>query len=110
MAKLVQEKLFKMDSIEGREALFEYANEGILVTNHNGELIRVNQSTEKMFGYERNELLNQKIEVLIPDRFRIKHVIFREDFHHSPNARGMGMGRELFGKRKDGSEFPVEIS
>ncbi|MFN5182553.1 MAG: ATP-binding protein [Bacteroidota bacterium] len=110
MANLVNEKSIQMDSIEGREALFEYANEGILVSNSNGEIIRVNTSAEKMFGYERDELLHKKIEVLIPQRFKNNHLTYRENFHQNPKARSMGIGRDLYGKRKDGSEFPVEIS
>ena len=110
MVNLVGEITKKMDSVEGREALFEYANEGILVTNSRGEIVRLNHSAEKMFGYERDELLFQKIEVLIPQRLKDKHSAYRENFNESPRARGMGMGRDLFGRKKDGTEFPVEIS
>ena len=110
MANLVGEKAVKMDSAEGREALFEYANEGILVTNNKGEIIRLNHSAEKMFGYERDELLKQNIEILIPDRHKQNHTTYRENFHKNPHARSMGMGRDLFGRKKNGNEFPVEVS
>lgn len=64
---------------------------------------------EKMFRYDRNELLGVPIETLLPERFRESHPILRQGFYESPIARAMGAGRELFGRRKDGSEFPVEI-
>lgn len=64
---------------------------------------------EKMFGYSRNELIGQMIEELIPERFRELHPQLRQGFFNNPMVRSMGAGRELFGRRKDGSEFPVEI-
>lgn len=100
----------KMESKEGTEALFLYATEGILVTNERGEITRINPSCEKLFGYPENELLGQKIEILVPRRLVEKHVKHREHFSHSPHARSMGAGMELYGLKKDGTEFPVEIS
>jgi PAS domain S-box-containing protein len=99
-----------MESKQGMDALFLYATEGILVASQTGEIIRANPSAEKLFGYEKDELLGKKIEVLVPQRLSGKHSDHRERFFHNPHARSMGANMELFGVKKDGSEFPVEIS
>lgn len=99
-----------MEGKEGIEALFLYATEGILVVNDKGEFIRVNPSAERLFGYEKDELLGKKIEVLIPKKLSDKHISHREKFNHNPHARSMGAGMELYGLKKNGTEFPVEIS
>lgn len=99
-----------MEGKEGLEALFKYATEGIIVTNSKGELIKVNPAAEKMFGYSEGELLGKKVEVFVPDRFLDRHEKHRDNFSANPHARSMGAGFDLKGKRKDGSEFPVEIS
>ncbi len=100
----------KMETKEGIEALFLYATEGILVTNDKGEITRINPSGAKLFGYTENELMGQKIETLVPRRLMEKHVGQRDKFHDNPHARSMGAGMNLFGLKKDGTEFPVEIS
>jgi PAS domain S-box-containing protein len=100
----------QMESKEGNDALFLHATEGILVTNAEGKIIKINPSAEQLFGYESGELVGLKIEHLIPQRFTRKHEINRENYAHRPHARSMGAGMELFGLRKDRSEFPVEIS
>lgn len=100
----------KMDSKEGLEALFEFATEGIMVADHTGTIIKTNPATEKMFGYEKGELLGKKVEVLIPNRYSHVHVGHREKYSAHPHARSMGAAMDLKAKRKDGSEFPVEIS
>ncbi len=102
--------LKNMESKEGLEALFLYATEGILVVNDKGEIIRSNPSVEKLFGYEKNELIGKRIEVLIPKRLTDKHTAHREKYNHNPHARSMGAGMDLFGLKKDGAEIPVEIS
>lgn len=99
-----------MESKEGIDALFMFATEGILVVNDRGEITRINPSAEILFGYEKNELLGKKIEVLIPQRFTSQHASYREKYSQHPHARSMGAGMELYGRRKDGSELPVEIS
>jgi len=99
-----------MESKQGIDALFLHATEGILVTNSKGQITRVNPSAEKLFGYAPGELTGQKIEVLVPQRLSHQHENNRTQYAHHPHARSMGLGMELFGLKKDGSEFPVEIS
>jgi PAS domain S-box-containing protein len=92
------------------ESLFENATEGIILTDGRGNIILVNPAAEKIFGYKVNELINMPIETLIPDRFTNHHVEYRTGFHAHPRNRSMGAGRDLYGKRKDGTDVPVEIS
>src|SRR5262249_13047124 len=74
-----------------------------------GRIVLVNAETEKMFGYARGELLGQPVELLVPDPFRDGHPAYRAGFFADPTVRVMGVGRELYGRRQDGSEFMVEI-
>ncbi len=97
----------KMESLN---ALFEYTTEGIIIVDASGFIVRANPSSEQLFGYDRNELIHQKIEVLVPGRFSHSHTKQREEYNKSPHPRSMGKGLDLYGKRKNGSEFPVEIS
>jgi PAS domain S-box-containing protein len=99
-----------VESKEGIEALFLYATEGILVVNEVGNIISINPSAERLFGYEKNELIGKKIEVLVPGRFSSKHHHHRDKYNENPHPRSMGLGMELYGLKKDGNEFPVEIS
>ena len=91
-------------------SLFENATEGILLTNRKGNMILVNPAAEKMFGYDADELIGHNIDQLIPKRIRKSHETLREKFHEAPSNRSMGSGRDLFAVRKDGTEFPVEVS
>jgi len=91
-------------------ALLEAAPDAMVIANEHGRIALVNAQTEKLFGYKREELLGQPVEMLIPDRYRGGHVHYRKDYTEAPRLRPMGAGRELYGLRKDGSEFPVEIS
>ena len=91
------------------EQFFEASPDGVLVVNSEGQIARVNAQTEQMFGYDRQELQGQPVETLVPDRFRKAHVKDRNGYQIDPRMRAMGGGLELFAKRKDGSEFPVEI-
>jgi PAS domain S-box-containing protein len=81
----------------------------MIVVNKLGEIIRTNELAETTFGYENDELIGQKVEVLLPSRYRHKHPGYRSGFLSEPSARPMGAGRDLSGLRKDGSEFPVEV-
>ena len=87
----------------------ESAPNGIVVVNARGWIILVNAQTEKMFGYRRDELIGKSMEVLVPVRMRATHPAYRNTFFEAPSARPMGAGRDLFGLRKDGTEFPIEI-
>lgn len=101
------------NNIEGKEgidALFLYATEGILLTDDKGAITKINPSAEKLFGYSSGELIGQKIEILIPSRLSERHIHHRDKFNHNPHARSMGAGMDLYGLKKNGTEFPVEIS
>jgi PAS domain S-box-containing protein len=87
----------------------EAAPSGIVVVDDQGRIVLVNAHIEELFGYEREELVGKPVEILVPERFAGQHPAHRAKFFAAPTARAMGAGRELFGRRKDGSEFPVEI-
>jgi PAS domain S-box-containing protein len=90
-------------------AVVESAPSGMVMINHVGTIELVNRETERLFGYSRDELLGQPIELLVPHRLRERHPSLRTDFFAHPQTRAMGAGRDLFAVRKDGTEMPVEI-
>lgn len=92
------------------QELFEHAAESIIVINNEGAIKLVNPATEKLFGYAQQELNNKKVEFLIPERYKKKHIGHREHYNQNPHSRSMGIGMDLYARKKDGSEFPVEIS
>lgn len=91
-------------------ALFNNAAIGIITINTQGEIVLSNQFALRQFGYDDNELIGQKIECLIPNRYKHQHVHHRDRYHDAPRSRTMGIGMDLFGLKKDGTEFPVEVS
>jgi PAS domain S-box-containing protein len=90
--------------------LLEAIPDAMIVINQDGIVVQINSQTEDLFGYTRDELIGQKIEILVPERQRQTHHHHREHFAQEPRIRRMGAGLELHGRRRDGSEFPVEIS
>jgi PAS domain S-box-containing protein len=87
----------------------EASPSGIVLVNRAGQIVLVNAETERLFGYAREELIGQAVEMLVPERYRGEHLLQRAEFFAAPQARAMGAGRELFARRKDGTEFAVEI-
>jgi len=102
--------LGKLEAENRFRGLLEAAPDAMVVVDRHGKIVLVNEQTEKLFGYERGELLGQEIEILMPARFRGMHVGHRTGFFSEPRARAMGAELELFGMPKNGREFPVEIS
>ena len=92
------------------QALFQSAAQAILMIDRNGRIQMANPATARMLGYSESELIGQAIEVLIPEKIRSEHIAHRDQFFGNPQSRPMGLGLGLLARRKDGTEFPVDIS
>jgi PAS domain S-box-containing protein len=90
------------------EALFECIPAAILVSDESGNIVRGNAQAENLFGYTREELFDQVVELLIPERFRQLYVEHRQPYRQDPQRRAMGAGCELYGRHKGGKEFPID--
>jgi PAS domain S-box-containing protein len=95
--------------VQEKTLLLEAAPSAMLGVDERGRIVLANNQTERLFGYTQDELSERPIEMLIPERFRVTHADHRAGFFQQPSSRPMGAGRDLYGVRKDGSEFPVEI-
>jgi PAS domain S-box-containing protein len=106
----VQDALKQKQSEKRFRGLLEAAPDAMVIVDQEGMIIMINAQTEKLFGYTRGDLFGQQVEVLVPTRFRDVHPFHRKQYGKNPLPRPMGADLELYGLRKDGTEFPVEIS
>ena len=108
---MVSEASNRKRDADDLKMIFQSSPNAILaIVDETGSIVRVNLQVEKIFGYSPDELLGQKVEILVPERLRTQHVELRKKFMEAPRARQLGVGRNLVGRRKDGSEVPVEIA
>ena len=107
----IRREIFERRQTEEKfHGLFESAPDAVILSDSDGKIVLVNAQTEKSFGYAREELIGQSIDMLVPERSRGQHRHHRASYTAAPQTRRMGVGLELFAQRKDGSEFPVDIS
>lgn len=114
VAELERTLMLQNEQLKRAEVRFEQllnsAPDAVIIVDAQGCIVLVNRQVEVMFGYTREEMLGQPIEMLMPERFRGAHLSYRERYTSAPRVRPMGVGMELIGMRKDGSEFPIEVS
>jgi PAS domain S-box-containing protein len=111
LASDAQESLAALRRSEATaQAILESASEGILLVDTSGRITLANAAALRMFGYDHAELIGQPLEILLPDRIRVAHADHRMAYFAEPRVRPMGIGLDLSGRRRDGAEFPVEIS
>jgi PAS domain S-box-containing protein len=110
VASAIRDISVRKQAEEKFRSLLEAAPDAMVIVDERGTITLVNAQTQKIFGYARSELIGQSVEMLIPERYRGEHPRHRGEYFAGPHVRPMGVGLELFGLRKDGSEFPVEIS
>ena len=91
-------------------SILEAIPDAVAAVNQQGVIVQINSQAEAMFGYTRDELIGQRVEILVPERQRPQHSHHRDQFHQQPKIRRMGSGLDLYARRRDGTEFPVEIS
>lgn len=109
MGRLEQEAKIRLSEARFR-ILLDSAPDAIVIADKGGRITMVNNQTENWFGYNRDQLIGEPVEILVPERFRQVHVSYRNHFAAHPGTRPMGANAELTGRRRDGTEFPVEIS
>lgn len=97
-------------SIQQYEKLFQFLPNGLILVNRKGKIVHINGQMENLFGYKKEELLGKNLEILMPERFRARHRKHVADYIANPRIRPMGSGLELFGLKRDGTEFPIDIS
>lgn len=105
--RLTEQKLVASEAMF--RALYDQAPDAIIAVDKNGRIVQLNRKVEEYFGYAPNELVSQAVETIIPDRFRKLHIAQRNGYIETPHTRPMGAGMELYAKRKNGTEFPVDI-
>lgn len=108
--KQIQTAIERAQTDELFRSLLESAPDAIVVVNNKGAITLVNSRFEELFGYQRQEIIGQSVERLVPGRFHLRHPLHRNKYFLEPRVRPMGTGLDLYGLRKDGTEFPVEIS
>jgi PAS domain S-box-containing protein len=104
------DELFDQNNVQQFVALFNYATIGIVITNKDGVIINFNKYIQIQFGYTKSEVLGKTVEILLPQSIHSKHEAHRDNFNKNPQNRIMGAGRDLCARKKDGTEFPVEVS
>ena len=114
LEKIEEDKLRYVEELNKAKAmfegLFEFAPDAIVIVDREGRIVQLNKQAEKLFGYTREELLGADHDMLVPERFKEEHLENRREYMSDPRTRHMGTGMDLHGRRKDGSEFPVDIA